>query len=80
VIDKLSFSSESVSLFGRGTIDFDGNLDLVLKTKTGFFGIDFLPINLVTGLFDELKGAFHGIAVTGTFEKPETSQKFFPGK
>ncbi len=78
-IDKLSFSSESVSLFGRGSVDFDGNLDLVLKTKTGFFGIDFLPINLVTGLFDELKGAFHGVAVTGTFEKPETSQKLFPG-
>lgn len=78
-IEKLSFSSEGVSVLGRGTVDFDGNLDLVLKTKTGFFGIDFLPLNLVTGLFDELKGAFHGVAVTGTFEKPETSQKFFPG-
>jgi hypothetical protein len=78
LIDKLSFSSEGVSLLGRGTVDFDGNLDLVLKTKTGFFGIDFLPINIVTGLFDELKGAFHGVAVKGTFEKPETSQKFFP--
>jgi hypothetical protein len=79
VIERLSFSSESVSVLGKGTVDFDGNLNLVLKTKTGFFGIDFLPINLVTGLFDELKGAFHGVAVTGTFEKPETSQKFFPG-
>ncbi|HXX92489.1 MAG TPA: hypothetical protein VEN81_02580, partial [Planctomycetota bacterium] len=78
VIDRLSFSSEGVSLLGRGSVDFDGNLDLVLKTKTGFFGIDFLPINIVTGLFDELKGAFHGVAVTGTFEKPETGQKFFP--
>jgi hypothetical protein len=79
VIERLSFSSESVSVLGKGAVDFDGNLNLVLKTKTGFFGIDFLPINLVTGLFDELKGAFHGVAVTGTFEHPETSQKFFPG-
>lgn len=79
LIRGLVFSSESVSVLGKGAVDFDGNLDLILKTQTGFFGIDLPFIKIFTAIFDALKGAFHGVHVTGTFEKPETSQKLFPG-
>jgi hypothetical protein len=78
-IGRLSFTSDSVSVIGKGTVDFDGNLDLMLKTRTGFFGIDFAPLSLVTGVFDELKDQFVGVAVTGTFDKPVTYEKAFPG-
>lgn len=79
LIRGLVFSSESVSVLGKGAIDFDGNLDLILKTQTGFFGLDLPFIKIFTAIFDALKGAFHGVHVTGTFDKPETTQKLFPG-
>jgi hypothetical protein len=79
VVPSLVFSSSSVSLLGYGKIGFDGKLDLNLKTETGFFGLDFFLFKIVTGLFDTLKNAFHGVKVTGTFEKPEVSQQLLPG-
>lgn len=78
-IPRLAFTSESVSVLGRGRINFDGDVHLVLKAQTErFFGLDFFLTKILTRTMDYLVNAFHGVEVTGPFEKPEVSQKFFP--
>jgi hypothetical protein len=70
-VRNLVFSSESVSLVGRGRVNFDGEISLHLKARSGpILGIDILPVRLLTGLWDLLTG-FVGVTVGGTWEKPE---------
>ena len=44
-IDRMAFTSESVSVVGRGHVGFDGDLSLILKPRSGpLLGIDFFVL------------------------------------
>ncbi len=72
-IDDMAFTSKSASLVGRGRLDFDGELSLHLKAKTGpLFGIPGLG-DFVGFFWDLLTGPITNIHVTGTFEDPKVN-------
>ena len=80
ILSDLAFTSPSINVVGRGQMDFDGKLKLILRPKADrFLGIDFFLLDLVTEPLGWLKDRFYGVEVTGTFEKPIVSQKLFPG-
>jgi len=80
LIPSLAFTSSTVSLAGRGRINFDGDLHLRLKVKSGpLFGIDFLITEWAGKVLDFITGAFVGLDVTGTFEDPKVSARPLPG-
>jgi hypothetical protein len=79
-ISSLAFTSKTVSLAGRGRINFDGDMHLRLKVKSGpLFGIDFFITDWVGDFWDFLTGAFVGVDVAGPFDKPVVSAKPLPG-
>ncbi|MHC4606300.1 MAG: hypothetical protein ACYTAF_05150 [Planctomycetota bacterium] len=79
-LENILFTTEDVSLVGRGTIGFDGALDISMGGRSGsLFGMKLPIIDWGLALFNLLKDELVGMRVTGTFEKPETSLQPFPG-
>lgn len=79
VVESLAFRSESINVVGKGTVGFDGRLNLILRPKAErFLGIDFFLLKWITEPLGWLKDAFHGVHVTGTFDEPKMGQEFFP--
>ena len=75
-ITSLAFQGEGTALYGRGTVDFDGNLDLRMKVETGgLLGIDFilfkLPTSLLSGFVNLVTGGVH---ITGSFDDPKLGE------
>lgn len=77
-LNSLIFASESSEVIGRGTVDFDGNLDLRLKSETQLLGGFFLfkPVEFV---INQMKDAFYGVEVKGTIDDPKVQSKLIPG-
>ena len=79
-ISDLAFTSPSINVVGRGEMIFGGEMNLILRPKADrFLGIDFFLLDLVTEPLGWLKDRFYGVQVTGTFDDPVVSTKFFPG-
>jgi hypothetical protein len=71
-IDRMAFTSESVSVVGRGHVGFDGDLSLVLKPRSGpLLGIDFFVLRWAGDLLSFLLDSVANVEIKGTFEKPE---------
>lgn len=71
-IDRMAFTSESVSVVGRGNIGFDGDLHLVLKPRSGpLLGLDFFVLRWAGDLVSFLLDSVVSVEVKGTFDKPE---------
>ncbi|HLG42286.1 MAG TPA: hypothetical protein VI643_02890, partial [Planctomycetota bacterium] len=71
------FRSEEASLIGEGYLDFDLNMNLILKVETeplGDFWL-FKPINVLINLFSN---SFWGVEVQGSFDDPSVGLKLFP--
>lgn len=78
-VRTLAFQGEDVALLGKGTVDFDGNLDLKLRIESGsILGIDFILFKLPVRILDFFRDSFAGIRVRGTFEEPKVKAEFFP--
>ena len=76
----IAFTSRDVSLIGHGTLDFDGDLDVILRAQTGsLLGVKIPGLDKLLSPLEMLRGAFLGVQVRGTFENPETRLKMFPG-
>lgn len=77
-LHSLIFASESSEVLGRGTVDFEGNLDLRLKSDTQLLGGFFLfkPVEFV---INQMKDAFYGVEVKGTIDEPKVQSKLIPG-
>lgn len=72
VIDRMAFTSESVSVVGRGQIGFEGDLNLVLKPRSGpLLGLDFFVLRWAGDLLSFLLDSVVSVEVKGTFDKPE---------
>ena len=68
----MAFTSESVSVVGRGHVGFDGDLNLVLKPRSGpLLGLDFFVLRWAGDLLSFLLDPVVSVEVTGTFDKPE---------
>jgi hypothetical protein len=78
-ISSVIFKSEDAYLYGSGYIDFNWNLDVVLKVETKILG-DFWLFKPVDFIFNSLQGAFLGVQVRGPFENPEVNAKMFPAR
>ncbi len=77
-IEKLVLTSKSVTVVGQGTIDFDGELDLILKAKTGsLLGIPLFG-DLFGTIFGGIKDFLIAVHLNGSFENPRTHQEFLP--
>lgn len=71
-VDRMAFTSESVSVVGRGHIGFDGDLNLVLKPRSGpLLGLDFFVLRWAGDLLSFLLDPVVSVDVKGTFDKPE---------
>jgi hypothetical protein len=71
-VDRMAFTSESVSVIGRGHIGFEGDLNLVLKPRSGpLLGLDFFVLRWAGDLLSFLLDPVVSVSVTGTFDKPE---------
>ncbi|MBI3857254.1 MAG: hypothetical protein HY293_16330, partial [Planctomycetes bacterium] len=71
-IDRMAFTSESVSVVGRGYVGFDGDLNLVLKPRSGpLLGLDFFVLRWAGDLLSFLLDSVVNVEVKGTFDKPE---------
>jgi hypothetical protein len=71
-IDRMAFTSESVSVVGRGYIGFDGDLHLILKPRSGpLLGLDFFVLRWAGDLVSFLLDSVVSVEVRGTFDKPE---------
>lgn len=72
VVDRMAFTSESVSVVGRGHIGFEGDLHLVLKPRSGpLLGLDFFVLRWAGDLLSFLLDPVVSVEVKGTFDKPE---------
>ncbi len=70
-ITSMRFDSSLISISGKGTVDFDNNLNLSLLSH---FSPSFLPsIPLVDKLWGQISHGFLSISVKGTVEKPSIS-------
>ncbi len=79
-VKRLAFTSESVSIVGKGRLNFNGEVHFVLKPQSGrLLGIDFFLTNWVGSVLNFLTGGFMGVDVSGTFDEPKTALKAFPG-
>lgn len=73
-VKHLAFTSETVSLVGRGRINFDGELHLKMKPKAGpLLGIDIFPVRVVQEILGLVTSPLLGVEVTGTFDDPKVS-------
>jgi hypothetical protein len=73
-VKHLAFTSETVSLVGRGRINFDGELRLKMKPKAGpLLGIDIFPVRVVQEILGLVTSPLLGVEVTGTFDDPKVS-------
>lgn len=73
-VPHLAFTSETVSLVGRGRINFDGGLSLKMKPKAGpLLGIDIFPVRVVQEILGLVTSPLLGVEVTGTFDDPKVS-------
>src|SRR6185436_5001793 len=71
-VERMAFTSESVSVVGRGHVGFDGDLNLVLKPRSGpLLGLDFFVLRWAGDLLSFLLDPVVSVEVTGTFDKPE---------
>ena len=72
LVERMAFTSESVSVVGRGHVTFDGELNLVLKPKSGpLLGLDFFVLRWAGELLSFLLDPVVSVEVRGTFDKPE---------
>jgi len=72
LVDRMAFTSESVSVVGRGHVGFDGDLNLVLKPRSGpLLGLDFFVLRWAGELLSFLLDPVVSVEVRGTFDKPE---------
>jgi len=79
-VKHLAFTSESLSVVGHGTLDFDGKIRFFLRPiSKRLVGIDFFILNWAASFISWFTGGITGVEVSGTFEKPETSIKPFQG-
>ncbi len=80
LVSSLAFTSSTVSLAGSGRINFDGDMHLRLKVKSGpLFGIDFIITEWAGKILDFITGALVSLDVKGPFEKPAVSATPLPG-
>ncbi|HZE98667.1 MAG TPA: hypothetical protein VE981_16690 [Planctomycetota bacterium] len=71
-IERMAFTSESVSVVGRGVIGFDGDLNLTLNPRSGpLLGLDFFVLRWAGDLVSFLLDSVVSVKVKGTFDKPE---------
>jgi hypothetical protein len=71
-IDRMAFTSESVSVVGRGEVGFEGDLHLTLKPRSGpLLGLDFFVLRWAGDLLSFLLDSVVSVEVKGTFDKPE---------
>ena len=71
-VERMAFTSESVSVVGRGHIGFEGDLHLVLKPRSGpLLGLDFFVLRWAGDLLSFLLDPVVSVEVKGTFDKPE---------
>lgn len=72
VIKRMAFTSESVSVIGKGYVGFEGDLNLVLKPRSGpLLGLDFFVLRWAGDLMSLLLDSVASVEVKGTFDKPE---------
>lgn len=78
-IRSVIFKSEDAYLYGSGYIDFNWNLDVVLKVESKILG-DFWLFKPIDFIFNSFQAAFLGVQVKGPFENPEVTPKMFPAR
>ena len=76
VIEGLRLGEDDLEIVGRGKIQFDGVIDLILKTNSDMLGVH---IPGITDLLNAAKNEVQAWRATGTFNEPEMSLRFFPG-
>jgi hypothetical protein len=72
MVERMAFTSDSVSVVGRGHVGFDGDLNIVLKPRSGpLLGIDFFVLRWAGDLLSFLLDTVANVEIKGTFDKPE---------
>ena len=72
----LVMSSKVLSLIGRGTVGYDGSLDIVMIPEVGRPFIHYIPV--LGWLWEWVKGTIAAARVEGTLEDPDVHYQPFP--
>ncbi len=70
--EGIELVGNSMSLVGRGTVNFDGNLNLKFYSRTGRFQ---WPVPILRETVNELTKGWIGVDVTGTFADAKTTAR-----
>ncbi|MBI3271629.1 MAG: hypothetical protein HYZ53_21745 [Planctomycetes bacterium] len=75
-IKSLEFESESVTVKGKGSMDFDGNMDLLLDTGVS---IAVVPeVKLLSWLVGTIRKELFAVEVKGPFRSPSVGARILP--
>ncbi len=73
---SVTMQGAGVSILGKGSVDFDGNIDFKLKMQSGgLLGIEFILFQIPVRLLDLLRDSLLPIRVTGTLEEPKINER-----
>jgi len=68
-ISEIGFYGKDAILAGKGSIDFDGKLDLYFDIQTDI-GIEIFPVKILERMFDLVKNGIFSLHASGEFDNP----------
>lgn len=75
-IKSLEFESEEVKMTGKGSMDFDGNMDLLLDAGVSVVGVPEVP--LLSPLVRAVRKQLFAVEVKGPFKSPSVGARILP--
>ncbi|MBI5365875.1 MAG: hypothetical protein HZA54_02460 [Planctomycetes bacterium] len=75
-IRSLEFDSDNMAITGKGSMDFDGNMDLLLDTGVSIAMIPEMPI--ITQIVGTIRKQLFAVEVKGPFKSPSVGARLLP--
>lgn len=77
-LSEIAFDGDNINITGKGGIDFDGNLRMILNTRTKTMMTGIPGVGIIESAIDMVKDNIYAIEITGTFAHPEHKARLLP--